>query len=133
MEAEALLDALVYTLGEIKADIFFARLWPVCRPKNTVHYSLPEVKAQTPPKNLRGMETKASANTLAEIAAEVEAETMYKTLHDMRAETLVGVLYDTQGKKIELVKQLVTQRVKCKQCRCLTRWPTCELRLRLRH
>ena len=47
------------------------------------------------------MDTKASANTLAEIAAEVEAETMYKTLDDMRAETLVEVLYDTQAKKIE--------------------------------
>ena len=101
MEAEALFDALVYTLGEIKADIFFARLWLVCRPKNTVHYSLPEVEAQTPPKNLRDMDTKASANTLAEIAAEVEAETMYKTMDDMRAETLVEVLYDTQAKKIE--------------------------------
>ena len=101
MEAEALLDALVYTLGEIKADIFFARLWLVCRPKNTVHYSLLEVKAQTPPKNLRDMDTKASANTLAEIAAEVEADTMYKTMDDMRAETLVEVLYDTQAKKIE--------------------------------
>ena len=47
------------------------------------------------------MHTKASANTLAEIAAEVEAETMYKTLNDMRAETLVEVVYDTQAKKIE--------------------------------
>ena len=73
----------------------------MCRPKNTVHYSLPEVKAQTPPKNLRVMDTKASANTLAEIAAEVEAKTMYKTMDDIRAETLVEVLYDTQAKKIE--------------------------------
>lgn len=47
------------------------------------------------------MDTKASANTLAEIAAEAEAETIYKTMDDMRAETLVEVLYDTQGKKIE--------------------------------
>ena len=36
------------------------------------------------------MDTKASANTLAEIAAEVEAETMYNTMDDMRAERLVG-------------------------------------------
>lgn len=47
------------------------------------------------------MDTKASANTLAEITAEVEAETMYKTMDDIRAETLVEVLYDTQAKKIE--------------------------------
>ena len=47
------------------------------------------------------MDTKASANTLAELAAEVEAETMYKTMDDIRAETLVEVLYDTQAKKIE--------------------------------
>ena len=73
----------------------------MCRPKNTVHYSLPEVKVQTPRKNLRDMDTKASANTLAEITAEVEAETMYKTMDDIRAETLVEVLYDTQAKKIE--------------------------------
>ena len=45
MEAEALLDALGDTLGEIRADIFFARLWLVQKPKNTMHYSLPEVKA----------------------------------------------------------------------------------------
>lgn len=73
----------------------------MCRPKNTVHYSLPEVMAQTTPKNLRDMDTKASANTLAEIAAEVEAESMYKTMNDIRAETLVEVLYDTQAKKVE--------------------------------
>ena len=54
--------------------------------------NLPKVKAQTPPKNLRDMDTKASANTLAEIAAEVEGETMYKTMDAMRAETLVEVL-----------------------------------------
>ena len=99
MEAEALLDALRYTLGEIKTDIFFARLWLMRRPKNTVYYSLPEVNAQTPPKNLRDMDTKASANTMADTAGEVEAETMYKTLHAMRAETLVEVLYETQVKK----------------------------------
>ena len=69
------------------------------RPKNTAYYSLPEVKAQTPPKNLRDMDTKASANPMADTAAEFEAETMYKTLDDMRAETLVEVLYETQGKK----------------------------------
>ena len=45
------------------------------------------------------MDTKASANTPADTAAEVEAETMYKTLDDMRAETLVEVLYDTQAKR----------------------------------
>ena len=71
------------------------------RPKNTVHYSLPEVKPQAPPKNLRDMHTQASANTLADIAAEVEAETMYKTLDDMRADTQVEVLYNTEAKKIE--------------------------------
>ena len=101
MQAEALLDALPYTLAEIKTDIFFARLWLVRRPKETVHYSLKEVKAQTPPKNLRDMDTKASANTLAEIAAEVEGEIMYKTMDDMRAETLVEVLYDIEAKQIE--------------------------------
>lgn len=47
------------------------------------------------------MDTKASANTLAEIAAEVEGETMYKTMDAMRAETLVEVLYDTEAKKKE--------------------------------
>ena len=101
MQAEALLDALAYRLAEIKTDIFFARLWLLRRPKEMVHYSLKEVKAQTPPKNLRDMDTKASANTLADTAREVEAETTYKTLDDMRAETLVEVLYDTQAKKIE--------------------------------
>ena len=40
-EAEALLDALGDTLGEIKADIFFARQWLMWRPKDTMHYSLP--------------------------------------------------------------------------------------------
>lgn len=47
------------------------------------------------------MDTKASANKLAEIAAEVEGETMYKTMDAMRAETLVEVLYDTEAKKKE--------------------------------
>ena len=45
VEAEALLDAQGHTLGEIKADIFFARQSMMCRPKKTMHYSLPEVKA----------------------------------------------------------------------------------------
>ena len=40
-EAEALLDALGDTLGEIKADILFARQWLMWRPKDTMHYSLP--------------------------------------------------------------------------------------------
>ena len=45
VEAEALLDALGHTLGEIKGDIFFARQSMMWRPKKTMHYSLPEVKA----------------------------------------------------------------------------------------
>ena len=45
VEAEALLDALGNTLGEIKGDIFFARQSMMWRPKKTMHCSLPEVKA----------------------------------------------------------------------------------------
>ena len=47
------------------------------------------------------MDTKASANTLADSVAEVEAEIPYKTMDDMRAETLAEVLYDTLARKIE--------------------------------
>ena len=42
---EALVDAMGETLEEIKAKIFFGRQWLMCRPKNTMHYSLTEVKA----------------------------------------------------------------------------------------
>lgn len=41
---EALLDAMGDTLGKIKAEIFFGRQWLMWRPKNTMHYSLTEVK-----------------------------------------------------------------------------------------
>ena len=83
MEAEALLNALGDTLGEIKADIFFARQWLMWRPKNTMHYSLPEVKDQTPPNTLRDMDAKALANTLADRVAEVKADKVGETLTDV--------------------------------------------------
>lgn len=42
---EALVDAMGDTLEKIKAEIFFGRQWLMWRPKNTMHYSLTEVKA----------------------------------------------------------------------------------------
>ena len=42
---EALVDAMGDTLAEMKAEIFFGRQWLMWRPKNTMHYSLTEVKA----------------------------------------------------------------------------------------
>lgn len=42
---EALVDAIGDRLEKIKAEIFFARQWLMWRPKNTMHYSLTEVKA----------------------------------------------------------------------------------------
>lgn len=41
---EALVDAMGDTLEKIKAEIFFGRQWLMWRPKNTMHYSLTEVK-----------------------------------------------------------------------------------------
>ena len=42
---EALVNARGDTLEKIKAEIFFVRQWLMWRPKNTMHYSLTEVKA----------------------------------------------------------------------------------------
>ena len=42
---EALVDAMGDTLGKIKAEIFVERQWLMWRPKNTMYYSLTEVKA----------------------------------------------------------------------------------------
>lgn len=44
---------------------------------NTMHYSLPKVKAQTP------VDAKASANTLANKVAEVKADKVGQTLMDV--------------------------------------------------
>ena len=45
-----------------------------------MHYSLPEVKDQTPPNTLRDMDAKALANTLADRVAEVKADKVGETL-----------------------------------------------------
>ena len=82
-QADALLDALGDTLGEIKADIFFARQWLMWRTKKTMYYSLIEVRAQTPPNTLRDMEAKASGNTLADRVAEVKVDKVGETLTDV--------------------------------------------------
>ena len=50
---------------------------------NTMHYSLPKVKAQTPVDALRDMDPKASANALANRVAEVTADKVGETLMDV--------------------------------------------------
>lgn len=47
---------------------------------NTMHDSLPKVKAQRPVDALRDMDTKASASTLANKVAEVKADKVGESL-----------------------------------------------------
>ena len=56
---------------------------------NTMHYSLPKVKAQRPVDALRDMDSKASANTLANKVAEVKADKVGETLMDVIGVSLV--------------------------------------------
>ena len=49
---------------------------------NTKYYSLLKVEAQTPIDTLRDMDSKASANTLANKVAEVKADKVGETLMD---------------------------------------------------
>ena len=49
----------------------------------TMHYSLRKVKAQTPVDALRDMDSKASANTLANRVAEVKGDKVDETLMDV--------------------------------------------------
>ena len=56
---------------------------------NTMHYSLPKVKAQKPVDALRDMDPKASANTLANKVAEVKVDKVGETLMDVIGVSLV--------------------------------------------
>ena len=82
MEAEALLDALANTLGEIKAEMILPDR-ETNAPINTINQSLAEVEAE------------ASDNTLADSLAEVKAQKVGETLTDVKGASLFLTLAAT--------------------------------------
>ena len=80
---------------------------------NTTHYSLAEMKAETPVCTLPDLNAKASANTMADGLAEVKgrwqrrkAKTVAKTLGDVEAEALVGTFPDTLSEVVAKLAKL---------------------------
>ena len=90
-EAEALLDALCDTLGEIKADIFFARQWLMWRAKNTMHYSLPG-QMRT---HLHVSRPRHRAKQKLILSQDCWKNTVFVTLIEVEAEALVYTQADT--------------------------------------
>ena len=77
---------------------------------NTIHYSLAEMKAETPVSTLPDVDTNASPNTMADRLAGVKAAEVGETLTDLKVAapvlklvaTLTGLKTKTVGKTLEV-------------------------------